>query len=427
MTLIDKFGANANDQGTDFFEDLNKDKIVVGRVKNVFLSKTDDENLGAVEVEPISPYNKTRITAYPFFPNSTSYPLIDEIVLCNFLPSETIGSSDANKKYYYLGVVNIWNNPHVNFYPDAQSNEGNIPLSEKKSIQEVQAGSNVKLAPTNPNEAPSTQYTFKERDNIHPLKPYAGDVINQGRFGNSIRFGSTNKILNSDESANDWSKSGTTGDPILILRNGQPLDKENLPDKPWNPIDEKINFDLSSIYLTSTQKIDINVANSNPKKGGGYLSYSEKEDTPTFPNDYEGNQVIINSGRLVFNTNFDHILLSSQKSISFSSQEGFHFDTPQNFVIQSGTTIKLGSKEAKEPLVMGETLRLNLELLCESLIELTGILKYQQVWPGGGAVPDNQLSLVANTSETILKDVIKIFQKDNNDNSPVLSNVSKTI
>ena len=31
------------------------------------------------------------------------------------------------------------------------------------------------------------------------------------------------------------------------------------------------------------------------------------------------------------------------------------------------------------------------------------------------------------TKETILKDIIKIFQKDNNDNSPVLSNVSKTI
>ena len=36
MTLIDKFGANANDQGIDFFEDLNKDKIIVGRVKIFF-------------------------------------------------------------------------------------------------------------------------------------------------------------------------------------------------------------------------------------------------------------------------------------------------------------------------------------------------------------------------------------------------------
>jgi len=427
MTLIDRFGPNANNQEIDSFENFDKDKIIVGRVKSIFLSKTDDENLGAVEIEPISPYNKTKIIAYPFFPNSTSYPLIDEIVLCNFLPSETIGSSDANKKYYYLGVVNIWNNPHVNFYPDAQSNEGNIPQSEKKSIQEVQAGSNVKLASTNPNEAPSTQYTFKERDNIHPLKPYAGDVINQGRFGNSIRFGSTNKTTDKNKPANNWSENGTTGDPILILRNGQPLDKKNLPNKPWNPIDEKIDFDLSSIYLTSTQKIDINVANSNPKKGGGYLSYSEKEDTPNFPNDYAGNQVIINSGRLVFNTNFDHILLSSQKSISFSSQEGFHFDTPQNFVIQSGTTIKLGSRKATEPLVKGEILRSNLETLCKGLLELVGILKFQQVWPGGGSVPDNQLSLVANNAETILNDVIKSFQKDNNDNSPVLSNVSKTI
>ena len=420
MTLIDRFGPNANDQKTDSFENFDKDKIIVGRVKNIFLSETDDENLGAVEVEPISPYNKTKITAYPFFPNSTSYPLIDEIVLCNFLPSETLGSSDANKKYYYLGVVNIWNNPHVNFYPDAQSNEGNIPLSEKKSIQEVQAGSNIKLSPTNPNEAPSTQYTFKERDNIHPLKPYAGDIINQGRFGNSIRFGSTN-INPKNQKFNNWSKAGQTGDPILIFRNGQPSN-DNLPSKPWTPIDENINFDLSSIYLTSTQLIPINVASQR------YFSYTPRwGEVPSSPSSYTGNQVIISSGRLLFNSKTDHIMLSSQRTISFEAIKGFNFDTPANFVVDVGTHIKLGSRKATEPLVKGEILRSNLETLCKGLLELVGILKFQQVWPGGGAVPDNQLSLVANNAELILNNVIKSFQKDNNDNSPILSNISKTI
>jgi hypothetical protein len=28
--------------------------------------------------------------------------------------------------------------------------------------------------------------TFKERSNIHPLLPFEGDVIQEGRWGNSI-------------------------------------------------------------------------------------------------------------------------------------------------------------------------------------------------------------------------------------------------
>ena len=120
-------------------------------------------------------------------------------------------------------------------------------------------------------------------------------------------------------------------------------------------------------------------------------------------------------------------MLSSQRTISFEAIKGFNFDTPANFVVDVGTHIKLGSRKATEPLVKGEILRSNLETLCKGLLELVGILKFQQVWPGGGAVPDNQLSLVANNAELILNNVIKSFQKDNNDNSPILSNISKTI
>ena len=41
-----------------------------------------------------------------------------------------------------------------------------------------------------------TQATFVEKSNIHPLLPFAGDIIHQGRWGNSIRFGSTAKSAN---------------------------------------------------------------------------------------------------------------------------------------------------------------------------------------------------------------------------------------
>ena len=48
---------------------------------------------------------------------------------------------------------------------------------------------------------------------------------------------------------------------------------------------------------------------------------------PESPNTYQGNQVIINSDRLVFNAKEDAILLYSDKAIGFSTNGNFHLDT----------------------------------------------------------------------------------------------------
>jgi len=48
---------------------------------------------------------------------------------------------------------------------------------------------------------------------------------------------------------------------------------------------------------------------------------------PKSPETYQGNQVIINSDRLLFNAKKDAILLFSKEAIGFSTQGSFHFDT----------------------------------------------------------------------------------------------------
>ena len=49
--------------------------------------------------------------------------------------------------------------------------------------------------------------------------------------------------------------------------------------------------------------------------------------TPLPPESYQGNQVLINSDRLIFNAKEDSILLFSDKAIGFSTNGSFHFDT----------------------------------------------------------------------------------------------------
>lgn len=71
---------------------------------------------------------------------------------------------------------------------------------------------------------------------------------------------------------------------------------------------------------------------------------------PTFP--YNGSQEIFNSGRIVLNSKDDSIFLFSSKAIGFSSNEGIHFNT-ENEIILNSSKIQLGL-DANEPLIKGK-------------------------------------------------------------------------
>ena len=186
-------------------------------------------------------------TAKPLFSHLKYYPLINEIVLILDTNDKNIYNS-SNKSTYYLPQVNIWNHPHHNALPSVRGLESensvrDYPETENGITRRVEDGST---------DIPLGEY-FKESSSIKPLLPYEGDLIIEGRFGNSIRFGSTN-IGESipPENKSQWSQTGNTGDPITIIRNGQ---SENTDEKGWVPIVEDSNNDASIIYMTSSQQI----------------------------------------------------------------------------------------------------------------------------------------------------------------------------
>jgi hypothetical protein len=325
---------------------ISSNIFFAARVVNIILDENSNNfsklggwnALGTIEYDPIIFPTGERSNifpvAYPFSPNLKNYPLINEIIYIMQFPNQDIGNTNAAQTSYYLNNISIWNHPHHNAYP-SKSNEPSYP--QQKDYIETQAGS-AKVV-TNKSKQIFLGKTFEERSNIHPLLPFEGDVIQEGRWGNSIRFGSTVGGSPSPTITNNWSETGINGDPIIILRNGQgEQTKEG-----WIPITENINNDDSSIYLTSTQKVPLKVASTN------YVSY--KDNVPDAPNKFAGKQIILNSGRLIFNSGTDHILLSSAKSINLNSQESVNIDT-KDFIIQSNK-IYLGSNKATEPLMLG--------------------------------------------------------------------------
>ena len=334
---------------------------------------------GEIVAEILSPLatrpNQTQLQATPLFSNIKTYPLVNEVVFLLTAPSGDYSSNTGNIKYYYLSTLNIWNNVHVNPTPNPFQNLK--PDSQNKSIADVEAGSSNKSGEQNTNEFKPGNY-FEEKSNIYPLYPFEGDIIYEGRWGQSIRFGSTFPNLNT------WSTVGQAGDPILIVRNGQ---NPELSGPAQSTTEEDINRDLSSIYFTSTQKIPIEVSSQND-----YLSYANNK--PVEPKEYSGAQVILNSGRLLFNSTQDHIMLSSQKSINLNAIEGIYTDTIGDTVFQSNRVYLGGTKES-QPVVLGNELVSLLTDVLDDLSTLTKSIQNQIGVPAG--TPLAPTNLVAQT------------------------------
>jgi hypothetical protein len=333
----------------------------VGRVVSIVLDETHPRwkelgewnGLGTIEYvlvdQPVSP-NQSYPTAKPYDPSTRNLPLINEIVFISSFPNTDIGEFASSKTAYYMSVVGIWNHPHHNAFPQ---NSNILPPSQQKDYVETELGSVRRV--TDQSTEIFLGRTFVERGNIHPLLPFEGDRIFEGRWGNSIRLGSTVK-----NTPNTWSSIGTNGDPITIIRNGQ----GNQTEEGWVPTIEDINNDDTSIYFTSTQKIPLKASSTS------YSSYTSNP--PTQPNEYSGKQLILNSGRLVFNTTEDHLLLSSTKTVNINALNSFNVDSPQS-VIQSNSVL-LGGANAVQPLLYGDTTITLLTQLVDQLSLLSATL-----------------------------------------------------
>ena len=288
--------------------------------------------------------------AKPLFPFIKYYPLINEIVPVITLTSKDyLNDRSEGEDNYYFPPINLWNHPHHNTLPSLDNYISSDKLSEiRKNEDYAQAGLLRRTTDGELDyEIPLGDY-FNEQLNIKPLRPYEGDHILEGRFGNSIRLGATarSKVIPISQS-NNWSAGakGDIGDPITIISNGHHKETPS-----YNSITEDINLDKSSAYFTSTQKIPIEVASTND-----YLSYTDQTQPPTLPNQYTGEQIILNSGRLLFNTTKDHILLSSKKSINLNAVQSINLETIGPIILESSQVL-LGSSLADESAILGDTL-----------------------------------------------------------------------
>lgn len=285
--------------------------------------------------------------AFPLHAHIKHLPLVNEIVLLVSAASKNLDSLAISKTIYYLDVVNIWNSPHFTGFPEDTTTD------------------------------PKLGEYFEEKVDINPMLPYEGDVILEGRNGQSIRLSQTVPNLT------PW--GGTVkGDPITILSNGQIATTNG-----FEFITEDINEDFSSVYLTSTQTIPLVESNLNRR------SYSQK---PTETKAYSGNQVLLSSGRIYLNASTDHILLSSPLSIGLSG-DTVNIDSVKSTIIE-GSKIELG-KDATEPVLLGTRTTTLIEDLLNQLLSLSIDLQAAISLPTGGPIVQLQKAGLDMTSKVV--------------------------
>jgi hypothetical protein len=354
-----------------------KENLFFGVVKDIELNSTNYGNLGLVT---FTDYNGVEIgKARPLSSNINVYPNKGEVIIIFYTPDQI--DDNLNTNYFYLSPLNIIKNP----------NNNSIQLP---TINSVQLSSFSSPLPVNP---------LYVKNNIHPLHPYISDVIIEGRFGNSLRFGSTNR--NADF-PNMWSMSGDEYSPITILTNGQ--DPSN-PELGYIPTTENITQDLSSIYLTSTQKIPFSLANEN------FVSYTTP---PITPAQFSNPQIILNSDRIILNAKSDSILISGKNSVGLSSNGSINIESTSEINISSKLT-RLGNKNANQSVLKGDETVEYLKIIINELQNIAEALKVVQDWPSGAPSPNPVVLTAANSA-------LKVFENVYNQIDNVKSKIVKT-
>jgi hypothetical protein len=390
---------------------------ITGRVLDIILDENHPDfsiqgewnSIGTIQFKIVSSDNVGNIRfAKPLYPNIKCFPIVNELVVIFLITIPSIVNESYTTEYYYMNGVSFWNHPHHNSTPIPFEN--NLPPSQQLDYQQTEGGlvrritdgsSEIELnSPLNP-----SQNTFIERSNIHPLLSFSGDMIYEGRWGNSLRLGSTAKSKSLYN--NNWSSVGENGDPITIIRNGQP---KNVSTEGWLPITEDISKDLSSIYLTSTQKIPFSLSNEN------FISYTTP---PITPAQYSNPQIIFNSDRIILNAKSDSILISGQNSVGLSSNGSINVESTDSINISS-KLINLGDKNASQSVLKGDDTVEYLKILINELQNIAEALKVIQDWPGGVATPNPIALTVANSS-------LQVFNKVYNQIDDIKSKIVKTI
>lgn len=286
-------------------------------------------------------------TAFPFDISIREYPLIGEIVTIQKIRG----------RHYYSKRLNVNNDLKFNSYSGAIYKA--IPPSDSstksENIQRAREGG-LNDPTSDRVEEPLINENYIPRPFLHKLKHFDGDIVIQNRFGASLRFGSSQmeNALNqetlglADDVILGPTKTFDNNNPLIILSVGENVDSARTNTTPFALTVEDVNKDPSSFLLSSDQQINFKFATTENES---HFRSSDNLDRPFVRPGVDsltlfgGNQGILNSGRLIFNSKDTDIILSANRSINTLSNLDIISDAGRDNILSSTRDILIRPEE----------------------------------------------------------------------------------
>ncbi len=325
------------------------------------------------------------------------YPLVNEVVI--------VGK--YFKKLYYskkLFVPNGFLNHSADFSKERISGPSKFNVEKRVNPNEIkkpyQGPESILISTkyaTNDDKGALGRY-FLSNKNIKSIKRYEGDTTIESRFGQSIRFSAYDSNRDNDvgdKSYRDYhydvknpytNKPSGGGNPMILIRNRQRTIK-NIPTEsnPGGFVNEDINLDGSSIHITSglttsqfKPTVNKRIFQSPDSCPEEISQFSPKNASKfVFPSKLMGDQIVINSDRLIFSSKAAETFHFSKKRYSIVTDSEYTVDAENQIVITSNTKTVLNSpviflgeyNQTNEPAVLGQTLVDWLFDLCNLLLD----------------------------------------------------------
>ena len=331
----------------------------------------------------------------------------DPVLLC------TIG-----KINYYLGPINTINNSPT--WNDDLNYRKELMLENQDSTRNSIRGEKGESLNFNK----ESLYRRLQKVNIpgldygNVINEVTGDYVIEGRHGNSVRIGSRSNhpymmfsnergVFNGFETLSDGSLISITSYGTLANYFSGYTD--------FNSEQSVLGFKLSSdLVETNTKPIGQLYSDTNNKidqeeiyrYGSKKTDKVDDEGNPIFEAS-SGNQVLINSDRIIFNSKLDDIFVSSIKDIYIGAGVNLSLTSPTLNLVSDNVNIGSPNKEGvvMESMVLGDKL---LEILSELFTELKAAtsLFYGSPLPLMDQTGGTPLSVKLSTIEAKLKDLL---------------------
>ena len=307
------YNFNKKMQKTPEFYELEPAEVVQVLLKDEDLpggpDNPDYSYFGAIKARPVVsgrdlPGDDDSLKAIrPLEPNIKDYPIPGEyVIVVKYFGDPTWELKNINEYFsgmYYTQKLNLFNSVNSNSFPGIS--EKWSPFTEDFSDFEVGE--------------------FKKQDKVRQVKAKKGDIIFHGRQGQSINFSSGN-----------WAEIT----PNIKIKAGQLMDAEKFGtdvsylDEFQKPVEEDINADGSSIWMTTDEEVDLNTGLSNATDHRNMSKVHEDKGAQD-----GGKQVIINSDRIIFNSKQNEIFGYAANGIGWSTKWSFTVDADRRVNLNS--------------------------------------------------------------------------------------------